>query len=183
MAELKNYEEPFQNNEQELNNNNAQGTYQNNIPDPNQNNLNPVNKDLKNKIMYLKIIFCSIMVILIIADIAIQIIASPKLDEEDPYDDSANMGGVGRLFEFLGLVSLELIIVCCSYCDTIPIIKIVIFILFSFFRWLLIDNNFFDEKVTDFYGDDQRYDESINGAIISNGLVHDDIIKITEKNK
>lgn len=38
-------------------------------------------------------------------------------------------------------------------------------------------------KVTDFYGDDQRYDESINGAIISNGLVHDDIIKITEKNK
>ena len=179
MAELKNYEEPFRNNEQELNNNNnAQGTYQNNIPDPNQNNLNPVNKDLKNKIMYLKIIFCSIMVILIIADIAIQMIASSKLDEEDPLDDSANMGGVGRLFEFLGLVSLELIIVCCSYCDTIPIIKIVIFILFSFFRWLLIDNNFFDEKVTDFYG---IMLEIINFVFLATAISYQISIKIKLK--
>ena len=178
MAELKNYEEPFQNNEQELNNNNAQGTYQNNIPDPNQNNLNPVNKDLKNKIMYLKIIFCPIMVILIIADIAIQMIASPKLDEEDPYDDSANNGGIGRFFQFLGLVSLELIIVCCSYCDTIPIIKIVIFILFSFFRWLLIDNNFFDEKVTDFYG---IMLEIINFVFLATAISYQIIIKIKLK--
>lgn len=32
-------------------------------------------------------------------------------------------------------------------------------------------------KVTDLFGNDQRYDKKINGAVISNGLVHDEIIK------
>ncbi len=32
-------------------------------------------------------------------------------------------------------------------------------------------------KVTDLFGNGQRYDESINGAIISNGKVHDEVIK------
>jgi fructose-1,6-bisphosphatase/inositol monophosphatase family enzyme len=32
-------------------------------------------------------------------------------------------------------------------------------------------------KVTDIYGKEQRYDDKINGAILSNGIVHDEIIK------
>jgi fructose-1,6-bisphosphatase/inositol monophosphatase family enzyme len=32
-------------------------------------------------------------------------------------------------------------------------------------------------KVTDMFGNEQRYDEPINGAIISNGRVHDEIVK------
>lgn len=32
-------------------------------------------------------------------------------------------------------------------------------------------------KVTDLFGSEQRYDESINGAIISNGLVHSEVVK------
>lgn len=41
-------------------------------------------------------------------------------------------------------------------------------------------------KVTDLFGNEQRYDKSINGAVISNGLVHDEMvssIKATLKNK
>lgn len=33
-------------------------------------------------------------------------------------------------------------------------------------------------KVTDIFGNEQRYDQDINGAIISNGLVHDEVVKI-----
>lgn len=33
-------------------------------------------------------------------------------------------------------------------------------------------------KVTDLFGKNQRYDKSIKGAIISNGIVHDEIVKI-----
>ena len=32
-------------------------------------------------------------------------------------------------------------------------------------------------KVTDFYGNDQRYDQDINGAILSNGKVHEKILE------
>jgi fructose-1,6-bisphosphatase/inositol monophosphatase family enzyme len=32
-------------------------------------------------------------------------------------------------------------------------------------------------KVTDFFGNEQRYDEDLNGAVLSNGIVHDEIIK------
>ena len=32
-------------------------------------------------------------------------------------------------------------------------------------------------KVTDFAGNDQRYDGDINGAVVSNGVVHDKIIE------
>ena len=32
-------------------------------------------------------------------------------------------------------------------------------------------------KVTDLFGNEQRYDESINGAVISNGKVHEEVIK------
>lgn len=32
-------------------------------------------------------------------------------------------------------------------------------------------------KVTDLFGDEQRYDQSINGAVISNGKVHEEVIK------
>lgn len=32
-------------------------------------------------------------------------------------------------------------------------------------------------KVTDLFGNEQRYDESINGAIISNGIVHEETVK------
>ena len=31
-------------------------------------------------------------------------------------------------------------------------------------------------KVTDMFGNDQRYDQSINGAIVSNGIVHDEVL-------
>lgn len=31
-------------------------------------------------------------------------------------------------------------------------------------------------KVTDLFGNDQRYDQSIKGALISNGLVHDEVV-------
>lgn len=37
-------------------------------------------------------------------------------------------------------------------------------------------------KVTDLFGEEQRYDEDINGAVISNGRVHDEIINIIKKN-
>jgi len=36
-------------------------------------------------------------------------------------------------------------------------------------------------KVTDLFGDEQRYDQDINGAIISNNYVHDDVAKITNE--
>ncbi len=36
-------------------------------------------------------------------------------------------------------------------------------------------------KVTDIFGNEQRYDENINGAIISNSLVHKEVINLTEK--
>ncbi len=36
-------------------------------------------------------------------------------------------------------------------------------------------------KVTDFFGNEQRYDQSINGAIISNGKVHNEVISIIKK--
>lgn len=36
-------------------------------------------------------------------------------------------------------------------------------------------------KVTDFFGDEQRYDESINGAIISNGEVHEEVLETIKK--
>lgn len=32
-------------------------------------------------------------------------------------------------------------------------------------------------KVTNLFGEDQRYDKDINGAIISNGIVHEEVIK------
>lgn len=33
-------------------------------------------------------------------------------------------------------------------------------------------------KVTDFFGKEQRYDQDIKGAIISNGLIHDEVVNI-----
>ena len=35
--------------------------------------------------------------------------------------------------------------------------------------------------VTDFYGNDQRYDRDINGAVITNGVVHDEILEAIKK--
>ena len=36
-------------------------------------------------------------------------------------------------------------------------------------------------KVTDLFGNEQRYDQSINGAIISNGKVHDEVVNVIKK--
>ncbi len=36
-------------------------------------------------------------------------------------------------------------------------------------------------KVTDLFGNEQRYDKSIKGAIISNGKVHDEVVNIIKK--
>ena len=36
-------------------------------------------------------------------------------------------------------------------------------------------------KVTDLFGNDQRYDQDINGCIVSNGVVHDDVVKSLKK--
>lgn len=33
-------------------------------------------------------------------------------------------------------------------------------------------------RVTDMLGNDQRYDRDINGAIVSNGIVHDDLVEV-----
>ena len=38
-----------------------------------------------------------------------------------------------------------------------------------------------DGKVTDLFGNEQRYDKSINGAIISNGKVHDEVVEVIKK--
>ena len=37
-------------------------------------------------------------------------------------------------------------------------------------------------KVTDLFGKEQRYDKDINGAIISNGIIHDEVVEVI-KNK
>lgn len=37
-------------------------------------------------------------------------------------------------------------------------------------------------KVTNLFGEEQRYDTDINGAVISNGKVHDEVIEVI-KNK
>lgn len=37
-------------------------------------------------------------------------------------------------------------------------------------------------KVTDLFGNEQRYDEEINGALISNGIVHDELVKNAKEN-
>ena len=36
-------------------------------------------------------------------------------------------------------------------------------------------------KVTDLFGNEQLYNKGINGAIISNGLVHDEVIGVVKK--
>ena len=36
-------------------------------------------------------------------------------------------------------------------------------------------------KVTNFYGEEQRYDESINGALITNGISHDEMLQKVKK--
>ncbi len=36
-------------------------------------------------------------------------------------------------------------------------------------------------KVTDMFGNEQRYDGSINGAIVSNGVVHDEVVGLTRR--
>lgn len=36
-------------------------------------------------------------------------------------------------------------------------------------------------KVTDLFGNEQRYDQSIRGAIISNGKVHDEVVELIKK--
>ena len=36
-------------------------------------------------------------------------------------------------------------------------------------------------KVTDLFGNEQRYDESINGCVLSNGIVHDEVIEVIKK--
>ncbi len=36
-------------------------------------------------------------------------------------------------------------------------------------------------KVTDLFGNAQRYDESINGCVLSNGIVHDEVIDVIKK--
>lgn len=36
-------------------------------------------------------------------------------------------------------------------------------------------------KVTDLFGNEQRYDQDINGAVISNGKVHDEIVEVIKK--
>jgi fructose-1,6-bisphosphatase/inositol monophosphatase family enzyme len=38
-------------------------------------------------------------------------------------------------------------------------------------------------KVTDIDGRDQRYDQPINGAIISNGHVHDQLVDIIRRSR
>lgn len=35
-------------------------------------------------------------------------------------------------------------------------------------------------KVTDVFGEEQRYDEPIKGAVISNGLLHDELVKLAD---
>ena len=35
--------------------------------------------------------------------------------------------------------------------------------------------------VTDLFGNEQRYDESINGAIVSNGKVHNEVTETVKK--
>ena len=37
-------------------------------------------------------------------------------------------------------------------------------------------------KVTDLFGNEQRYDNDINGAVISNGKVHDEVIEVLKAN-
>lgn len=37
-------------------------------------------------------------------------------------------------------------------------------------------------RVTDLFGNEQRYDEEINGALISNGIVHDELVKSAKEN-
>ena len=37
-------------------------------------------------------------------------------------------------------------------------------------------------KVTNLFGDDQRYDESIKGAVVSNSIIHDEVIEILKNN-
>jgi fructose-1,6-bisphosphatase/inositol monophosphatase family enzyme len=36
-------------------------------------------------------------------------------------------------------------------------------------------------KVTDIYGNEQRYDQAINGALISNGLLHDQLVEMAKQ--
>ena len=36
-------------------------------------------------------------------------------------------------------------------------------------------------RVTDFFGNEQRYDKDINGAIISNEIVHEEVVKIIKE--
>jgi len=36
-------------------------------------------------------------------------------------------------------------------------------------------------KVTDLFGNEQRYDEDINGAVISNGKVHEEVVELLKK--
>ena len=36
--------------------------------------------------------------------------------------------------------------------------------------------------MTDFFGNEQRYDKGLRGAVVSNGKVHDEVLKIIKEN-
>ena len=36
-------------------------------------------------------------------------------------------------------------------------------------------------KVTDLFGNEQRYDKSINGAVVTNGIIHNEVIEVIKK--
>ena len=205
MAELKHYkeplqnnvqepnsyniQEPYQNNTQEFNSNNIQADYQNNISESNQNNIplsnqinsnrEIVNDGINLKMICLKIICYIMMIILIIVDIKVELKAIPKLNADDPDDDSANVGGIAFLFLFIGLISLFLLILCCSCCDATPIIKIIIFIIIFVFRWILINNNFYDKKkISNSYGNKLKI---INLCFLIIAIIYQIIAKIALK--
>jgi fructose-1,6-bisphosphatase/inositol monophosphatase family enzyme len=37
-------------------------------------------------------------------------------------------------------------------------------------------------RVSDFQGNEQRYDRDINGAVVSNGIVHDEVLELIKNN-
>ena len=37
-------------------------------------------------------------------------------------------------------------------------------------------------KVTNLFGEEQRYDKDINGAVVSNSIVHDEVVEVLRNN-
>ena len=213
MADNDNFEEPLKNSNQETSkfispesNQNNQEENQNNNPGPSQDNQNNnpgpgpnnpeifndlllqgiVNEDLNKKKKFLKNIFCSIMIFLIIVEIILEITALPSIDEADVEDKGSVLAisdtTIYSIFIYPPLIILSLLVLVFSFLDPIPIIRIIVIIMLCAVRGFIMKIFFTeDSKKVERFGIGL---EIINGLFAATSISYNIIIMIlVKKNK